>query len=512
MRRNLLDFFEETVTRCPDKVAVMHHEDTMTFAQLRTRARWLGGYLCKVLPNARHQPVAIFLPKSFGVCIGDIGATYSCNFFTNLDVKTPADRIRSILQVLKPVAVITDSKYAKVIEGIEGIDVTVINLETEPWENCTENDSLLAERLELQVDADPYCIINTSGSTGTPKGVLLTHRGFINYVNWAVDTFHFDGSEIMGVMSAIAFDHYAYETSLMMMRGVTLVLLDASLAMFPVRLMEEVQAKKVNYVFWVPTIMVNVANRGLLEKFPLPELKMIWFAGEVFPTRQFNQWRRQYPNATFVNLYGPCEITVDCTYYVVDRDFLDDEPIPIGIPCRNTDVMILNENNQLCTENEVGEICVRSSYIAMGYYNNPQKTAEAFVQNPLNTSYPEIIYRTGDLGYTADDGNIIFRGRSDSLIKHMGNRVELSEIEHIAVNILKIVPNCCVVYNKATQAITMIYEKSASATTAEIKKALAAQMPHYMMPTDFIQMDTLPRNTNGKIDRATLNDMVNKNE
>lgn len=507
--KSLLDYFEETVHRCPDKIALIHGEDRLSFAELHTNVQQLASYLMDVTAGCDRCPICIFLPKSVEVVIGDIASLYSGNFFNNLDVKTPTDRIRNIFQMLQPAAVITNDKYLSVLEKIPDINFPIINLDGEAWEKAWgHKDELKAKRAQ-QIDTDPLCIINTSGSTGTPKGVLLTHRGFIDYVNWAVDTFHFDGSEILGVMSAIVFDHYVYETCLMMATGATLVLLNNELAAFPARLLTEVQQKKVNYIFWVPTIMVNIANMGLLEKIRLPDLKLVWFAGEVFPTKQFNEWRKAYPDVTFVNLYGPCEITVDCTYYIIDRPLQDDEPIPIGIPCRNMDVFLLEDGQKIEEEGIEGEICVRGISLAMGYYNNPEKTAAAFVQNPLNSTYPERIYRTGDLAYWNAQGQLVFKGRKDNLIKHMGNRVNLGEIEHIAVDSLKVVSNCCVVYNFEKKLITMFYESNGS-SVLEIRKALATQMPRYMVPNEYIELDQLPRNTNGKIDRHALSDRVNE--
>ena len=411
--------------------------------------------------------------------------------------------------MLDPIAVITNDRYLAVLEKISDINFPIINLDHAEWKMNWGHKAEIIDRREKQIDTDPLCIINTSGSTGTPKGVLLTHRGFIDYVNWAVDTFHFNGGEILGVMSAIVFDHYVYETCLMMVKGVTLVLLKNELAAFPARLLEEVRQKKINYIFWVPTIMVNIANMGLLDKIRLPDLKLVWFAGEVFPTKQLNEWRRAYPDVTFVNLYGPCEITVDCTYYVVDRPLRDDEPVPIGIPRRDMDVFLMEDGKKVEKVGVVGEVCVRGIGLAMGYYNNPEKTSKAFIQNPLNSMYPERIYCTGDLAYWDTDGYLVFKGRKDSLIKHMGNRVNLGEIEHIAVDTLKVVSNCCVVYNFEKKIITMFYESNGQ-SILEIRKALATQMPRYMVPNEYIEIEQLPRNTNGKIDRHFLSDRVNQ--
>ena len=272
-------------------------------------------------------------------------------------------------------------------------------------------------------------------------------------------------------------------------------------------MLEELQNKEVNFIFWVPTIMVNIANMDLLAKLPLPKLKNVWFAGEVFPTKQFNYWKKMVPQAVFANLYGPIEITLDCIYYIVDKEYADDEPLPIGIPCNNTDILLLNEEDQPCGISEEGEICVRGTSLAMGYYNNPEKTNAAFVQNPLNHSYPELIYRTGDIASLEEDGLIHFKGRKDSLIKHQGYRIELGEIEHEIVNNLKLVPNCCVVYDKDNKQIVLFYENN-GISEKEIRKALAVSFPRYMIPTQYHKMEELPRNTNGKIDRLKLSTMI----
>ena len=283
-----------------------------------------------------------------------------------------------------------------------------------------------------------------------------------------------------------------------------------SLSAFPASILKLLEQHKVTFLFWVPTIMVNIANMDLLSQIQLPSLKTVWFAGEVFPTKQFNYWRKQLPQTLFANLYGPIEITLDCTYYIVEREIRDEEPIPIGYPCRNTDVLILDEDNrQVVKANEEGELCVRGTSLAMGYYNNPEKTSAAFVQNPLNHSYPETIYRTGDVVYVNDLGEIVFKGRKDTLIKHMGYRTELGEIEHIIINKLKLVRNGCVVYNFAQKEITLFYESEQEITPAEFRQKIGRELPKYMLPTVFHRLDELQRNTNGKIDRLFYNKKVN---
>jgi non-ribosomal peptide synthetase component F len=264
---------------------------------------------------------------------------------------------------------------------------------------------------------------------------------------------------------------------------------------------------EISFIFWVPTIMVNIANLGLLGSADLGKLKKIFFAGEVFPTKHLNVWRKHLPEALFVNLYGPIEITVDCTYYVVDREFRDDEPLPIGFACRNTSILILDENDQPAHDNQPGELCVRGSSLALGYWNDPEKTAKAFVQNPLNKHYPELIYRTGDLVCRNDRQEILFLGRKDYQIKHLGYRIELGEIEHLVTS-TGLVDNACVLYHRERKEITLFFEAKDKVPPSTIRQGLAAVLPKYMLPTAFRQMEALPRNPNGKIDRQGLSTLL----
>jgi len=166
--------------------------------------------------------------------------------------------------------------------------------------------------------------------------------------------------------------------------------------------------------------------------------------------------------------------------------------------------MILNEKDRLCAADEEGELCVRGTSLAMGYYNNPEKTAAAFVQNPLNHSYPELIYRTGDIAMINKFGEIMFKGRKDTLVKHSGYRIELGEIEHVIINKLKLVENGCIIYDHDKKEIIFFYESAADIPAAGMRKKIGTELPKYMIPTRFIRLDELPRNTNGKIDRLKL--------
>ena len=238
-------------------------------------------------------------------------------------------------------------------------------------------------------------------------------------------------------------------------------------------------------------------------------LKDVFFAGEVMPNKHLNYWRKHLPLCRYANLYGPTEITVDCTYYIVDREFSDDEPLPIGIPCKNSDVLILVDRERIAKKDEQGELCVRGTSLALGYYNNPEKTQEAFIQNPLNKHYPEIIYCTGDIVYKNEYSEIMYVGRCDSQIKHNGYRIELGEIE-TAILGSDMVENCCVLYNNREKQIVLYYQAEQELNIATLRKVLGEKIPKYMLPTVYLRETILKQNSSGKIDRAFYNSQINK--
>ena len=508
MKINLIEYFIETANRFPKRTAVIEGERRITFDELDQKARQLAKTIVDTC-NCKNRPIAMFMPKCIEAAVTDFAITYSGNTYMNLDVKNPAERLSNIFALIQPAAVVTNSRYKTVIEPIAGDAVKVINIEDISFSNEIPSQEFFLERNSDLIDTDPYCIINTSGSTGTPKGVVLNHKSFVDFMAQTFDEYCFTENDIIGSLSPVVFDIWSYELCLLQGKGTCIVVIPDTWSAFPVKILQLMQQQKVSYIFWVPTIMVNMANMGLLEQVPLPDLRLCWFAGEVFPTKQFNIWRRNLPQTTFANFYGPIEITLDCVYYTIEREIADDEPIPIGKPFRNTSILILDENNQNVTEaNKEGELCIRGTSLAMGYYNNPEKTAAAFVQNPLNHSYPEIIYRTGDLVFINDRGEIVFKGRRDSLIKHLGYRIELGEIEHVIINTLKLVKNGCVVYNHQRKEITLYYEAEQELTAADFRKAIGNTLPKYMIPVVYHHLPELKRNTNGKIDRLYYSKLV----
>ena len=495
MRIHLIQLFEETVGKYPEKTAVIDKDRTISFSDLRRQAMLTATTIAK-LGISQNRPIGVFLDKSIESVYADLAILYAGDFYMNLDIKTPAERIRNILELTEPAAIPNSVKLILLDETDNEIAV---------------DEQLLTNRRATVIDTDPSCIINTSGSTGTPKGVVLNHKSFFDFIDWSLETFGFGDDLVMGSLSPIVFDIYSFELCMLMTKASTLVVLPAHLAAFPAKILEVLEKHQVNYLFWVPTIMVNIANMDLLSSFKLESLRTVWFAGEVFPTKQYNYWHHHLPQVTFANLYGPIEITLDCTYYIINKEIPDEEPLPIGYPCRNTDILILDDEDKAISEPGVeGELCVRGTSLAMGYYNNPEKTAAAFVQNPLNKAYPELIYRTGDIVCLNDEGLIMFKGRKDNIVKHMGYRTDLGEIEHVIINTLKLVKNGCIVYNQTEKQITLFYEAPEEIPVPQFRMEIGKVLPKYMIPTVYHRLEQLQRNTNGKIDRLYYKKEVNK--
>lgn len=248
-------------------------------------------------------------------------------------------------------------------------------------------------------------------------------------------------------------------------------------------------AAGINTIFWVPSAMTSAMNAGALEKCP-PRLERVYFCGETMPCKTINAWKTACPGAKLVNMYGPTEITDVCTYFPVERDFDDGDALPIGYPCANTRILLID-----------GEICVAGTCLSPGYYNAPERTREAFVQNPLRPEIVEMIYKTGDLGAYNERGELMFLGRKDSQIKRHGYRIELGEIE-CAVCALPGTDAACCLYDDAKEQIVCFYVGGDDDKT--LRRQLKDKLPKYMIPDVFVHKEALPKTGNGKIDRMLL--------
>ena len=393
---SVFSYLRTSAERYANSIAVSDGKSSLSYCDLLVNAEKIANVFIK--KNVFKKPIAVMIEKSPASIAAFMGIAMSGNYYSVIDEKMPQNRIEKILETLKPEFIISNNRNRKKAESLGLETEKILYYEDLVAKEISAEEKVAVEKAENRIiDTDILYVLFTSGSTGVPKGVIITHRSVIDYTEWASETFGFNHETVFGNQAPLYFDNSVLDIYSAIRNGASLYLIPQMCFSFPIRLLEFVRDNKINTIFWVPTVLSRVADLNILDKCGIDCLKNVLFAGEVMPARQLNVWRKRLPNAVFANLYGPTEITVDCTYYIVNRDIRDDESVPIGIPCRNTDILVLNEQNQLVGEGEKGELCVRGSSLALGYYNNPEKTDAAFVQNPLNTLYRELIYRTGDI-------------------------------------------------------------------------------------------------------------------
>ena len=497
MIKNVLYYLEQSAVNFPDKTAFADESQELSFSETVDRARRVGSSLAQ-LKYYRH-PIVVRMEKGAEAITAFFGCVYSGNCYVPIDTSVPEKRVEQIIKLLQSEIVITDQKNAGIFEKIE-FDGHIFVYEE--LVNVEVNLTLLEDVRSRTIDTDPLYIIFTSGSTGVPKGVTISHRSTIDFIDHFVETFEITDKDVIANQAPFDFDVSVKDIYTTIKTGATMHIVPKTLFILIPKLMDYLNDKKVTVIIWAVSALTLISNMGGFKRSVPQYLKKVMFSGEVMPTKQLNVWKHYVPNACYVNLYGPTEITCNCLYYIVDRDFEDTEQLPLGSPFDNTEVFLLNEENQIAKDDEIGELCVRGTSLALGYYNNPEATLKAFVQNPLNKNYPELIYRTGDLAQKNVNGELIYSSRRDFQIKHMGHRIELGEIEFAINSLNKIKANVCL-YNKKTSKIVCVYQGD-NADPKYILEGLKPILPKFMFPHIFIAVDQMPLNKNSKIDRVYL--------
>lgn len=503
MKNSVLPWLDETAKRLPNKLALQDISGNITYQEYRSKSLAIAYKIVELNKGEMKKPIVVYLEKGKEVLVSFMGVAYSGCFYSPIDTEMPQSRVDKILEVLKPEIVITTNKLKTNFEKFNFYGSYIIYEET----ICSEEDETAVKPYtEKIIDTDLLYVLFTSGSTGVPKGVSICHRSVIDYTDWVTETFNITQKDTFGNQAPFYFDNSILDIYSCMKTGATLNIIPKKLFFQPVPLLEYIKYNKINTIFWVPSALIVVSKLKAFRNVDLSDtLKRVLFCGEVMPNKQLNIWRKFLPNVTYANLYGPTEITDACTYYIVDREFSDDEPLPIGIPMSNTDILVLNDEDKLVTDDEVGELCVRGTSLAMGYYNNPEKTRSAFVQNPLNKAVPEIIYRTGDLVRYNEYREIIYISRKDFQIKHLGHRIELGEIETAISSLEEVTLNCCL-YDEKNQKIVLFVD--AQVDRDYIKERIEKLVPEYMIPGKVIYLENMPINANGKIDRIKLKELM----
>jgi len=499
MVKNILSYLEESTEKFGKKIACADENSSYTYDELMDKAKRVGSALIEKTDSL--NPVPMYMDKSCSTLAGFMGAAYAGCFYVMLDVTQPTARVNMILDTLEAKFIVVSEASATKAEklGFKG-EVLVL----EELMNHKIEEGALAKTRKQALDIDPLYSIFTSGSTGVPKGVIVSHRSVIDFIDHFTEIFNITDKDIIGNQAPFDFDVSVKDIYSTLKTGATLQMIPKKMFSFPINLLDYLEDRKVTTLIWaVSALCIVTTLNGFEYKVPSAINKVI-FSGEVMPIKHLNNWRKHYPDAMFVNVYGPTEITCNCTYYIIDRDFELDETLPMGQAFPNEKVFLLDDNNTLITPKSIrklGEICVSGTALSLGYFNNKERTEQAFVQNPLNNKYIEMIYRTGDLGMYNEKGEMCFCSRKDFQIKHMGHRIELGEIE-TAINAVEGVLRVCCTYDQDENKIVAFTEGTSDKKI--ITHELSKKLPKFMVPNIFAQVNSIPITKNGKIDRKQL--------
>lgn len=495
--KNILEYLESTASRKKNQKAVIMEEKSVSWCELLDISQQIGTSLTKRFDA--KTPIPVLADKSIDTLCTFFGIVYAGCFYIMLNPQLPQARLKSILETLNSNCLLTDSNNSELAQTLCENTIVIDDLKG------TADYNLLNKVRIKQTDADPLYALFTSGSTGVPKGVLVSHRNVIDFIDTFTETFDIGEGDVIANQAPFDFDVSVKDIYSAIKTGAELVLVPKELFSKPTELTVYLAENKVTTLIWAVSALCLISTFHCLEYCKPENINKILFSGEVMPMKHLKEWMSYYPGAVFVNLYGPTEITCNCTYHIVDNSRDYENGLPIGRAFKNREVILLDkEDKPVLKEGETGEICVRGVSVALGYFNNPEQTAKAFVQNPLNKMYPDVIYRTGDLAKYNENGELVFCGRKDFQIKHMGHRIELEEIERAMAAIAQINRACCVFDEKKSKLFGFYV---GSVDKRELHSILSETLPVYMIPGALRKIEEFPLNKNGKIDRKLLFEM-----
>ena len=504
-KKLILDFLEDTCKKFPNKTAFADPETSLTFSELVAQSKIIGSNLAEYVKTGSVIP--FYLDKCTLAISGFMGAVYAGCAYAPLNLRFPAARIQKLLETINSPIVITDKKHFEALKNITDLKIIIL----EDILSCQPNENILKQRRAELVDIYPLYVSFTSGSTGNPKGVVESHKNIVDFIKDFTECFNVNENDVFANQAPFDFDASVKDIYSGIFTGARVEIIPTSYFIDPVKLMDFLCDREVTIMVWAVSALCFLTTMNALQYKTPDKVRGILFSGEVMPVKHLKKLKKFLPDVMYVNLYGPTEITCNCTYYILDRDFNDAETIPIGKPFKNKKVFLLDENNNEVTEKGMtGELCVSGSSVALGYLNNFEKTQENFTQNPLNKSWHERIYRTGDIIKISENGEWIYVSRKDFQIKHMGHRIELTEID-TAINSLPGIDRACCQYIKEKGKIIAFV--SGDFDRSNINSLLLKILPEYMLPNLYFQVERMPLNKNGKIDRQALMDLyINRKE
>jgi len=466
------------------------------------------------------------MPKSPAVVVAMLGVLKANAVYVPLDSASPGPRVGKMIASCDDRWILAADPAGHVLDELFG-DATFRDAHAVGWLSSTSagdrpfTPQFTADDLELyppvapdrQNGADePAHILFTSGSTGVPKGVVITHRNVLSFLKWARDYFGTCPSDRISWHPPLHFDLSTFDVFGTLHAGARLYPVGAELSLLPHKLAQFIRDAKLTQWFSVPSVLNYIAKFAVLRDGDFPALRRVLWCGEVLPTPTLMYWMQRLPRVSFTNLYGPTEATIASSYYTPPQCPTDERAeIPIGRACEGEELLVLDEALRPVRPGEVGDLYIAGPGLSPGYWRDPGKTRSAFVAHPRGTSPDQRTYKTGDLARVGTDGLVYYVGRADTQIKSRGYRIELGEVE-AALHTLGCLRECGVVavpsegFEGMTICCAYVPDRAGTVTAVVLREALAKLVPHYMQPSRWLDLDALPRNANGKIDRPRLRD------
>ena len=509
--------------RRPERCALVLGERRVTYGELETRANRLARLLQTIGCQAGDR-VGLILPKSPGAIVGMLATLKAGCIYVPVDPESPPARIGRILRaadcrcvlVAKPGLALLGELATEL--GV-GTRLEVVWMEAGALPAAASFAPRFAESDAADLSDEPPShdgrgdapahILFTSGSTGIPKGVMVSHANVIAFVTWANRYFGLGPADRVSCHSPLHFDLSTYDLYGGFAAGAEVHLVPSELNLFPHRLIDFIRGHRLTQWFSVPSVLTYLARFDAVAPGDFAHLRRILWCGEVFPTPALKYWMERLPKVSFTNLYGPTETTIASSYYTVPAPPADaNADVPIGEPCGGEEMLILDSELAPRAPGTVGDIYIGGAGVTLGYWRDPEKTRQVFLAAAAGGGR---LYRTGDLGYRDADGLVHFLGRDDSQIKSRGHRIELGEIEAALYTVAAVSQGAVVAieapdFGGHVICCAYVPRPGAEASPGAVKQALASLVPRYMLPARWRQMDALPANANGKVDRVALAD------
>jgi amino acid adenylation domain-containing protein len=512
----LPQLLDEMAQRHPGRQAVSFSGQSLTYEELARRSGSLAHWLIKQGVR-KGDRVGIYTEKSLEAVIAIYGIMKAGAAYVPIDPLAPIARLSFIIQDCGIQHLVSSRTrirqlqelFARQVslESVVGFRSDELPVRSIAWEEVYQTASA-DEARPSGTELDLAYILYTSGSTGEPKGVMHTHRSALSFVQWAVREFSLCADDRLSNHAPFHFDLSILDLFASAAVGAAVVIIPEDVARLPASLAAFMSEEKLTVWYSVPFALIQLLERGRLESRDLASLRCVLFAGEPFPPKHLRKLMHLLPHASFFNLYGPTETNV-CTFYdAAPVRENEEQPLPIGQACANTELLVVDAEDRQVAPGETGELLVRGASTMPGYWNRPAQTDRAFFRHSARPPFEEVFYRTGDLVQGGADGNYQFLGRKDRQVKVRGFRIELDEIEVALLSHAQVEEAAVYVRRDAEEIASIetavVARPGKAPTSLELSRYLSERLPAHAIPNPILIVDQLPRTSTGKIDRRTL--------